>query len=701
MYEKLNHEIAELTDSKRIMQLALMESLPVDSRVVALKNPNFTDIDILMQIAKNDSNHRLRLAAASNPNLITHQDFLVDIAKNDSYFYVRYEVCNFIQDDDVLADIIKNEADHRVCYSAYKNISDEDILVDIAYATSNDDIQENAVPRINDPQCLLYLVRQGANFLVRRSAFSRLLEDFPDLILMPSQVKDVTDEDRLLDIVKNEWYYESKLQACSMIKNEKVLLDIILDFSNREGDVGYYGDKSRFHDDMVRTAFENIEGEEALSDVVRMGIYEINSEAADKLKAINPKLDISEYDDIAEQDEETLKYIAKNSINHRNRFSAVTYIDDEDFLCDIVRTDLCIDVRKGCLKKISNQKTLGYVAKNDLNQSIRKKAVKKIANPEILMDIVHDCPDDYINGDIITIAIEGINDDKFLYDFAMNNKNSYFNCTLAIKSISNQECLRNIVRNSKEPDIIQYALNNINDISFKYEIAKGNPSFYVKILNYDEIDDERDIERVIWDYPDWNLIEGALEYIKDKSILENLAQNAPSAEVRRYAVRYLKYGPDYVPVLKADDEGYGENNHLFLKIAMGDSSYYVRREAVLAIEDESIRIDLALNHPSSGVRKTAVSCISDFSCLFEVYENDSNDDVRYNAVNNGFFKNQDLLIDIAKNDSYFPIVLVSLKKIKDLAVVKEICRNSGDKLLCAFYRDVEYERYPRLGGILF
>ena len=689
MYKNIGSAIGKLTDSERLWEIASMKSLHFTLRIEALKNPNLADINKLIDVAKNNSHKNLRLAAASNPNLLAYPDILADIAKNDSYFYVRAEVCNYIEDDNVLADIVRNDSDARVRHSAYKNISNDDILEDIAYSTCDGDIQEIAATKINDPKCLMYLAENGIYSTARDSAFLRILEKFPHLIMLPSEVMDITDEDRLLDILENEWYYESRLKACSMIKNENVLMDIIIDYYNRERD-GYISNINRFYDDMIKTAFKNINCEEFLIKSARTGINFIYSEAIDKLKAINPELETSC------DDENAPEYIAKNAIDYLCRLFALDDIDDEDVLGDIVKSDLCIDVRERCLEKITDEKTLEYVVNNDLNLSIRKKAIEKIKDEEILTNIIHTFSED----DIIYIAIKNINDEDILFALAENSGNSDYVRIWAVQSIFNQQILKHIAINFSEPWLIQHALDNINDVKFKFEIAGQYPSVDVRVLDFAKVEDEGDIADAIWDSSNGNIGE-AMRYINDEHVLQNLALNSPSYEVRSRALSKLKNGAN-LPFLKPDhSNAFPEKDQFFLKIALNDSSYYVRDQAMKGIRDKSILTDLALNNESYKVRKMAISHIYDISCLFEIYKNDVNDDLRYAAVENLNFIDSKIFVDIAKNDKYLPIVLLALEKIEDFTIVEEICLSSGDELLIAFSKDIEEMSNPTLGEIPF
>lgn len=694
VYKNIESAICDLSDGERLWNLFSMESLRINLRSAALKNPNLADADRLIGVLKNNPIHRLRLAAASNPNMLNRQDVLLDIAKNDPHFYVRMEVCNFIKDDRALEDIVKSDSDSRVCQNAYRNICDVKILEDIAFETSNPTIQEIAASRVNNPQCLLHLAKNGFSSQASSKAFCRLVEEFPHLILMPPQIKDITDEDTLLDILENEWYWETRIRACSMIHDEEKLMEIILDYSNRQRDSGYYSDKNRFYDDIIKTAFKNITPEKFVIDAAKTGSYPIYSEALDKLEVMNPNLTLS-YDDIEEHNTSALVYIAKNAINHLDRIHAVTRIDDEEVLCDVVKTDLCTMVRECSLDKITDENTLEYVVRNDLNPEVRKKAAEKIRSAEILTGIIHGCSDD----DIITIAIDNINDEDILLGLAEDKRNSDYVRTKVVQSISNQETLKNIAKGFSEPWLIQQAIYNIHDVKFKLQIAKQHPCLNVEIFDFDKVDDEADIADAIWESCDWNYVGRALKYIDDESVLENLARNSPSDTVRQRTLMKMNHGVNSLSFLMAEPSG--ENDLLFLEIALNDSSHDVRCEAMAGIADESILLDLAFNSQSHEVRQMATGCISDFSSLLEVYKSDSSDDVRFSAVENSHFTNQEILIDIAKNDAYLPIVLTALEKIRDFSIVEEICRNSGDELLNAFSKDVEEYRFPKLGGILF
>jgi hypothetical protein len=135
-----------------------------------------TDHAVLEEVAKNDQNVSLRLAAVQK---LPNQAILADIAKNDeTYEAVRLAAVEKIQDQSILTDIAKNNNDRRlsVRMAAAKKLADQSILdnltetaIAVTAKVSNNWDDHYAVKTKLTDQTLLADVAQNANHVSARS----------------------------------------------------------------------------------------------------------------------------------------------------------------------------------------------------------------------------------------------------------------------------------------------------------------------------------------------------------------------------------------------------------------------------------------------------------------------------------------------------------------------------------------------------
>ena len=118
-------------------------------------------MSVLADVAKNDSDSRVRLAAVGD---INDESVLVDVAKNASDSDVRLAAVRRVSDKGVLAGVAINDSDWHVREAVVKRISDESVLVDVAKNDSDFDVRLAAVRGISDESVLGYVAKNDSNY---------------------------------------------------------------------------------------------------------------------------------------------------------------------------------------------------------------------------------------------------------------------------------------------------------------------------------------------------------------------------------------------------------------------------------------------------------------------------------------------------------------------------------------------------------
>ncbi len=196
---------------------------------------------------------------------------------------------------------------------------------------------------------------------------------------------------------------------------------------------------------------------------------------------------------------------------------------------------------KETIKALADEEKLLEIIKNDENIfEIREIATKQITNNDLLKEIIFDTSDtEYTKNnlfDIREIAVKQITDEETLIEIV----NSYYDdnvCTKyglnvvkkATEGISNEEVLLSLAENSGDEEIVDLALEKINNKHEYQEKPKVTLNF----------DDDTKINRL-----------SAIDEIDDDDILLDIAMNAEYLDVREKALNKIKVEDERIIVLK-------------------------------------------------------------------------------------------------------------------------------------------------------
>lgn len=612
---------------------------------------------LLKELAKNDLDRNVRIEAT---NKITDQVTLVYLAKENSDFESRSIAVSKLTDESILTDIAKGDKDYPVRQVAYKILVKEEspeALADIALNDSSESKATTALDKLNDQSIVAMIVQSNAKLAVRKHAASKLT-DRELIVGVALKVNDDIRRELVNHINDNVTLGEIAIH-CS-----KTCYDIIKKIDEWDKSVLTQIANTAVSYSNRILAFERlgqIDCQQAIEDMA------INESNFDKRICAIEKL----------TSQKLLADIALNDSNKYIRRSAVSKMVDKDIIVDIAQNDKDYEVRCEAIKKIDDQNLLERIISEYKNYSncesdnpnpriditiknhkaekedeeVIIAAIKRITNQTLLKEIVK--KEKSLN--ICTHAIERIDDQDFLFDTANNNINHQIR-RLAISYLADQSKLIEISRSSDIPDELKIAaIKKLEDRSIIIDIAKFSPVYSIRKSIYEVLYKKFNVHidlkgalDVIYNDPDDNLRLSFLKKISDRELLKEISRNAKEYSVRLAVYRVL-------------NEKFNVKPDLLEYVDMVKNE----RDANLALEilnklitskklnDQNILLDIALNSVSNIVRTTAVTKICDQKMIADIARSDEDVSIRKEAIVR--INDVNLLNELAINDQNYHI----------------------------------------------
>lgn len=358
---KAEKAVKALTNQEHIAEAAIKS---LDHRIRYIATKKLIDSKLLVNIARNDKDHGVRVAAIKNENL-TDQEVLADIAIN-AHWHNREQnesALNKITDTKWLAYVI---AKGSIKFNEYKlkeageRLTNQSELIDIAKYDKDDSVRRVAARYLIDQDALEYIAKNDNDSSVRILAIRKLKnQDILNNIAKNDRETDVrcaavasvTDQSVLEDVVKNDEDANIRYIAFSKITNESVLNNQdILFYIARNISWKWFSDYGLFFegDEVAIRFMEKLTNQYQLVDIAKNSSFpEVRKSAISRL------IEQSDFADIA-----------KNDSDKGVRIAAIKRLNNQDIIIDIAKTDEDDEVRATAVKKIINQKALVDIALN-------------------------------------------------------------------------------------------------------------------------------------------------------------------------------------------------------------------------------------------------------------------------------------------------------------------------------------------------
>ena len=728
---KMLAEITGIKDENKLLEIfENNDDFEIRYTIVNLIN----DDSILYEIFSNEQDSLIKSTALNriSTDILNHDDFNTldeyekityienhdneslfrDVAENDIGFSVRIAAICKIRDRDFLLDLANRHEDYDTRVVLYKILEDKSILEEITR-------ENRTVSRLN---------------LVRDLDSEKFLEDIAgndsDSDVRLSALKKLNRPVFFFTMFKDVWSHDNLSEYIKILASDTIPRDILNydDFKvmNTFEKIAYietHDDESLFHDIAEKDGNPHVRGAAICKIQDRDFLLKManSHEDYDERVLYYKKLNNSSIlDEITEID------------STESRIDLVRKLDNENFLKDIALNDSILEVQILALEKLNLPNFYFNLLKDTFNERSVKEFIKAIVLNDDLADIndfddfkdldrfekivyiethndeslFHDIAEKDGHPYVVTAAISKIQDMDFLLDLA--NCHEYYDTRVVlykklngksileeitgenlsesrmdlINDLDNEKFLKDIIFNDSDLKVKKAALKKVNksDLVFELLLDAKSPNDVGQIME-DIKDESKLIDIIKFFSSDSNIVGSAVSNITNLSTLFTLYQRYPGV-IREAAIKKLVFGNVFSDANIADKisvrpmiSSVWDKDDL-ADVAINESDWWLRREAVRAISDQNILVDVARNDSEGEVREEAVRKIEDVDVLVDIAKNDSNYSVRRDALLN--IENKDVLADIARNNSFSGIRKVAIGKIDDSEVLVDIARNDSD-----------------------
>ena len=289
--------------------------------------------------------------------------------------------------------------------------------------------------------------------------------------------------------------------------------------------------------------------------------------------------------------------------------------------------------------------------------------------------------------------ISQIDDQNILKYFTGKNHGSEVKLA-AVSKITDESILLQIARTDLNFDVLEMAINKINDesllfdiaIDTKYNIQEYNYNPFVRLKALEKITDDNLLYKIVLENNEPKIYLNAIHQIQDIDLLTDLLLNCKLDENKKETILYHKLFSDIELreiLTKTDDEfikvhaiKHIDDEEMLKEILKEDSSYKVKIEIISKIKDQETIKHYAL-HGTPIVRSEAVKYLQDNETLEHIVKTDNYSKVREMVIRCSKFDNQ-LLKDIALNDSEFVVCNEAIRNISDDNILAEIAMITDD-----------------------
>lgn len=385
----------------------------------------------------------------------------------------------------------------------------------------------------------------------------------------------ITDEEKLIDLARDSKDVNIRKTVVDKIEDQKVLIE----FATEIWDC-----------DVRKQAVNNLTDQETLRYVV---IHDSDSRirelALSKFDGDKESLkkEMEEYQNARHQRFEA--DMAKNNQYSSNRESAIHEITDEKLLEDIALNGNYDDARRWAARKITDESILINIANNANDKWVRNSAVDNITNQEVLKFIFNSD-----HGIVRESAISNISDEELLIDVAINdsdehvrenakrrlkviNPNSiYILDKQQVDAIDDNIKLLEVMENALEYSVKLEAVKNITNEEFLIDIINTNENEKIceEAIRNPNFSNQDIILDIINNNSNWHLRKEAVKKVTNQEILLEIVKNDEDSNVRKEAIQKIT------------------NQEVLFNLAESDDSYDIRREAASCIENEETRIKM-------------------------------------------------------------------------------------------------------------
>lgn len=478
----INHISDESILAKDELSPLLEEILLNDSDSYILKNvcenPNLTNQEILIEVAKESSDETLKRLAIKK---IVDEKILTDFALNDSNTYIRREAISNpnLVDLNVIYDVIRLDSDEFNRIMAIYRIPDKESLLEIIYRKPLhhrlSEIAQNITFSLNDYFSDIYKTEKDE---YKRCVAANFISDSD--ILDSIALNEINNEIRA-DAIKNGNFKNQKIldELILIESNPKILFEVVSKIQNQKLLVDYVKNHLK-RDDITLKAISELEDMNLLEELSHHPDFEIRFEAVKRISKLKHSDKLLR--DIAlTESEEKICIVAVNAKNVRNdlievadkrkekniRIAAINQIKTKKLLDHY--TDSIIINSPEDMPFVS---ALTDMALNDDDEDIRKLATSKLDDENVLYEIA-------LGDDVNSIDAQKRLDSLF-EDIKRIDNEFILNRLVKCENSDVSAMAQSVLDDSKTWESRIAQINQIDDIDTLKDISQNDFNYFVR-----------------------------------------------------------------------------------------------------------------------------------------------------------------------------------------------------------------------------
>ena len=430
-------------------------------------------------------------------------------------------------------------------------------------------------------------------------------------------------------------------------------------------------------------------------------------------------------------DESLIYSAALNDEDFHVRTAAIYRISDTDSLSKIASSHSDYDTRIVCYKKLNGQSLMEEIKGENITES-RISLVEGMASEKFLKDIMVNDPD----REVKTAALKRLMGTGFYFKVLKDvidsdNLGPVYDKVSFIERASDESEVLGLVEND-DFHLRAAAIHRISDWDFLSRMADTHPDYTTRLVLYKKLKGWSFLDEITGE----NLEEShksLVKHLDNENFIKDIAFNDSSPAVKIAALKKLDSPKFYLSIVKnAENENevteiianISDESQLFYTAVIGSSSEHIVKNAInnianpqllfelyrrgpdlirktamrklilgnvfsteriadkisidnmiLSITPQDVLADMAMNDSSWRVRMDVVAYIEDADVLADIAKSDSDQDVRIFTVKR--IEDTDLLLDLAMNDSDQSVRRAAVKCIRDTDLLADIAENNS------------------------
>lgn len=388
-----------------------------------------------------------------------------------------------------------------------------------------------------------------------------------------------------------------------------------------------------------------------------------------------------------------LTRIAESHPENIRRYLAIPFVSDAGVLTKIAREDSVFMNRQRAITCLNNQAALAELAKGMDESELFECVMKGLNDQHLLVEVAKTATAESIR----ISATRKIGDQSALASIVQSNDTESVRRE-ALEGITLQPELVTLAKSELDLDICLTAVSRLTDQLSLADVAKhAREEVRIKAAAALTVQDE--LIHIVKNDSSARVRKTAIANLKDANVLADVAQTDPDLSVREIATEAL---PDSHPL----------KQRYYANIVKNEQSRFTRREqfeALRAVTDQALLIDIAKTLADSEIRCEAIGMVADLQTLEGIVHSTTDLVVEAEARERIRVLQQELvddpdvtqekLVEIIKAAEHRDVYTSAIRKLRNNTLLVEIAQSdlSVEKICCALQSLTDL---PALAGFI-